>query len=51
MREFLKREGRPISPQYQELFNNIREDDNPVLVFFKLKDFSTINESDGKLQE
>ena len=54
MREFLKREGRPIPPQYQqyqELFNNIREDDNPVLVFFKLKDFSTINESDGKLQE
>ena len=51
MREFLKREGRPVPPQYQELFNNIREDDNPVLVFFKLKDFSTINESDGKLQE
>ena len=51
MREFLKREGRPVPPQYQELFNNIHEDDNPVLVFFKLKDFSTINESDGKLQE
>ena len=51
MREFMKKEGRPVPPQYQELFNNIREDDNPVLVFFKLKDFSTINESDGKLQE
>ena len=45
MREHLEKTYRPISPLYQEMYDTIQKDDNPVLIFFKMKDFSVIKDS------
>ena len=45
MREHLEKTYQPISPIYQEMYDTIQKDDNPVLIFFKMKDFSVIKES------
>ena len=45
MREHLEKTYRPISPIYQEMYDTIQKGDNPVLIFFKMKDFSVIKES------